>query len=72
MTDAVSAAREGTSRALAGLDRTARRIADGAPDPGALPQAMVDLSQLEVAVKANTAVIRTADGMVGTLLDALA
>ncbi len=68
---ATATALTGIRKAFENLDRTASRSAAGR-DPGRLPEDLVALRESEFQVKANTAVIRTADEMIGTLLDRLA
>lgn len=71
MTNAMDAALTGLQSRLDSLDRTAARIARSAPDddtPGDLVQLMIDQRGLQ----AEIAVLKTADEMVGTILDLLA
>ncbi|WP_339871623.1 flagellar hook protein FlgE [uncultured Brevundimonas sp.] len=60
----------GIATATARFDASARRTAAGPLDT--LAEEMVDRLQSEVALKANVAVLKTADRMTGTLLDMLA
>ncbi len=68
---ATATALTGIRKAFENVDRTATRIASGS-DPGRLPEDLVALRESAIQVKANTAVVRTADEMIGTLLDRLA
>ncbi|MEN6526318.1 MAG: flagellar hook protein FlgE [Candidatus Polarisedimenticolia bacterium] len=70
MIDAVSSALGGIAQATRDVAQVAQRTA-GSPDPERLPSDMVSLHQDGVAVKANVAVIRAADEMIGSLLDSL-
>ena len=58
----------GWKAALKSLDRTAQQIASNSDevDPA---QSMVDLKVAETSAKANLKTIKTADEMIGTLLD---
>lgn len=67
---AMASALFGMRAALAQVDRTARALA-GPSDPARLPGQLVALKEAEHAFAANTAVVRTADRMVGSLLDVL-
>jgi hypothetical protein len=68
---ATATALTGIRKAFDNVGRTAARVAAGG-DPGRLPEDLVALRESEFQVKANTAVLRTADEMIGTLLDRLA
>jgi flagellar hook protein FlgE len=71
MTTAIDAAIGGIQSRLDSLDRTAARIARSAPGddtPGDLVQLMID----QRGVQANVAVLKTANEMLGALLDVLA
>ena len=71
MIDAIHSALTGIQAHLESFDRTAERIARTAPTgdlAGDLVQLMIDRH----GVAAGGAVLRTADEMVGTLLDRLA
>jgi|HubBroStandDraft_2_1064218.scaffolds.fasta_scaffold739288_2 hypothetical protein len=56
--------------ASAALDRDAVEIAN--PDAADLTSPLLDLSQSEFMAEAGAAVVKTADGMLGTLLDVFA
>ncbi|WP_417232396.1 flagellar hook protein FlgE [Brevundimonas sp.] len=60
----------GIAAATARFDASARRTAAAPLDN--LAEEIVDRLQSEVALKANVAVLKTADQMTGTLLDMLA
>lgn len=60
----------GIATATARFDASARRTAAAPLDN--LAEEIVDRLQSEVALKANVAVLKTADQMTGTLLDMLA
>lgn len=67
---AFSIAASGIAAATARFDASARRTAI---DPlNNLAEESVERIQAEVALKANAAVLRSADDMTGTLLDILA
>ena len=63
-------AASGIAAATARFDASARRTAAAPLDN--LAEEMVERLQSEVALKANVAVLKTADRMSGTLLDMLA
>ena len=64
---AAAIASAGISTALARFDASATRTADNPLDD--LPGETVERLQAETAVSANIAVLRTADDMMGSLLD---
>ncbi|MBI3450633.1 MAG: VIT1/CCC1 transporter family protein [Acidobacteria bacterium] len=71
MTNAIDAALSGLQDRFNSLDRTASRIAKDAPGedlPGDLVQLMIDTN----GVKADVAVLKTQDEMIGSILDVLA
>lgn len=71
MLGAIEQATRGITAGFERLDAAANRIAhDGAG--GDLPNNMVSLVQAKLEVRANLAVVRTADDMIGNLLDVLA
>jgi hypothetical protein len=55
----------GARRAMNQATQAGQRLADGDIDP----EPMVQLMEAKVGLKANLAVLRTADEMLGTLLD---
>ena len=69
MVSALTSAQSGLAAGFARLDGAAARVATGAP---AEPEDLVALLQSRQQVAANAAVVRTADDMIGTLLDVLA
>jgi hypothetical protein len=62
---------EGISRGFTRLERAAQGLA-AADDTSNLPAAAVDLVSAKTEVRANTAVLRATDRLLGTLLDVLA
>jgi len=71
MLNTIDTARGGINAGLGRLDQAAGRIArNGAGDD--LAGNMVELIRSEQEVRANVAVVRTADEMIGSLLDVLA
>lgn len=70
MLTALDSARSGLDAAAARLDQAAGDIARAGAD--ALVPAAGELKQAGHAARANLAVLRTADEMIGTLLDVLA
>lgn len=56
---------QGIERAFAKANAAGQRIAEGDLDP----EAFIDLTESEMLVKANAAVMRTGDAMLGTLLN---
>ena len=71
MVSAISQAAQGLDAGLDRVSRAADRIArNGADDD--LAGNMVDMLKSRHHVRANVAVVRTADEMIGTLLDVLA
>ena len=71
MVSAISQAAQGLDAGLDGVSRAADRIArNGAHDD--LAGNMVDMLKARHHARANVAVVRTADEMIGTLLDVLA
>lgn len=74
MINAIGSAMAGMARASDRFDRAASRVAQ-ASDPGADTDLVTDtVDQIEAkhAFAANVATIRTADEMVGTLIDTIA
>ncbi|MGE0815290.1 MAG: flagellar hook protein FlgE [Vicinamibacterales bacterium] len=71
MVNALGTAAHGIAAGFDRLDRTADRIARDA-DSQDVAANMVDLLRARQDVRANVAVARTADQMIGTLLDELA
>ncbi len=70
---ALASAVSGIRAAQSGLDRTAARIARGGDvDPGKLPADIVEMKQATYAVRANVAVVKTADEIAQATLDLLA
>ena len=69
MVNALSSAQSGIADGVARLNGAAGRIASRGP---AAAEDMVDLLQARPQIAATAAVVRTADDMVGTLLDVLA
>lgn len=67
---AIATAASGIAAATARFDASARRTAAAPLDN--LAGEMVERLQSEVALKANVAVLKTADRMTGSLLDILA
>jgi hypothetical protein len=62
----------GTQGMQAGFARAAEAassIARGGDDQGDLTTSLVDLKASEVQVKASAAVVKSADDMIGTLID---
>jgi hypothetical protein len=59
------APKQGMQRAFAQAGEAAERIAAGE----VTPDNMIDLMEAEALAKANTAVLRTADDMIGWLFD---
>ena len=71
MLEAINQALTGINAAFDGMNRAAANIArDGAG--GDLQGNIVKLMQARQDVKANSAVVRTADKTIGTLIDVLA
>jgi hypothetical protein len=64
---ALSIAAAGMSNALNRFETSARRTASGSLDT--LPQDAVEQMEAKTAFSANVAVARTADEMIGALLD---
>ncbi len=71
MINALSVSSEGISRGLARFERAARGLAS-ADATSNLPASAVDLATAKTEVRANTAVLRATDRLLGTLLDVLA
>jgi hypothetical protein len=71
MTSAIGSALAGVSAGFARLDRTADRIARSTDGEG-LPGHMVDLRRARHEVRANLTTLRTADEVVGSILDVVA
>lgn len=69
--DALSSAVQGVRTGVERLDRAAGHIARDAAGTG-LAEHMVELLRARHEVRANVAVARTADDLVGTLLDVFA
>jgi hypothetical protein len=66
--DAISQSLAGVNAGFARLDHTARRVArDGGA--GGLAGNVVDLMRARQDIRANVAVVRVADEMIGSLLD---
>lgn len=75
MLNAIHSAQDGISAALERAGRAATTIARGAGAAGGdgdLVGALVSLRTEQVALAANALVVRTADQMLGTMLDLLA
>jgi hypothetical protein len=71
MLGAIEQATRGITAGVERLDSAANRIARDGAD-GDLPNNMVSLVQARLEVRANLAVVRTVDDMIGNLLDVLA
>lgn len=71
MTTAIGAALAGVSAGFARLDRTADRMARSTDGDG-LAGDTVDLLRARHEVRANLTTLRTADEMVGSILDVFA
>jgi hypothetical protein len=69
--NALSVSSEGISRGFARLEGAARRLAS-ADATSNLPASAVDLVSAKTEVRANTAVLRATDRLLGSLLDVLA
>jgi hypothetical protein len=67
----LSVASEGISRGFARFERAAAGLAS-ADAVSNLPGAAVDLVSAKTEIRANTAVLRASDRLLGTLLDVLA
>lgn len=67
-------AMQGLQRAYQGLHRNAEAIAKHQPNQNgrSLSQSLVELQQHEQAAKANVQTLKTADDMIGSLLDTFA
>jgi hypothetical protein len=71
MISSLSGAADGIAQAFSRLEAAASRIAS--PDATAsLPEAAVDLVEAKTAARANMAVLRASDDLLGNLLDVLA
>ena len=70
MINAISSALSGISNATSRFDRAASRIAQ--PEPSDLIGDRVEQITAQHAFEANLATIRTADDMVGTLINTIA
>jgi len=71
MTNAIDSALSGLQDRFDSLDRTAFRIAKDAPGED-LPRDLVQLMIDSNGVKADVAVLKTQDEMIGSILDLLA
>jgi hypothetical protein len=71
MSSLLSIASAGASRALAQLGSSATRLAS-AEDTASLPEAAVDVVEAKTAARANLAVLRATDDLLGNLIDVLA
>jgi len=67
--DAIATAASGMTTAFSQLDRAASSIASPQSDPA---QGAVQLAEAKTGLAANTAVFKTADRMMGALLDMIA
>jgi hypothetical protein len=76
MIDAISSAAYGLKTSANQFEKAAQKVVKAsAPETGAaddLPAAIVDTQTSALSFKANAAVFKTADRMMGTLLDTLA
>jgi hypothetical protein len=70
MIDAIGSAMSGMANAVARFDRAAARTAQ--PEPADPIADRVDQITAQHAFEANLVTVRTADDMVGTLIDAIA
>jgi hypothetical protein len=68
MTSALGHAAYAVDAQLRRFERSAERVAGGGPEV----REVVEQMSAEAAVKANVAVVRTADSMVGALFDIVA
>lgn len=67
---AMRTATQGIERGIARADSAARAVADStAAEPADLAAAAVEMRQAKNDVAANARVLRTADEMIGTLID---
>lgn len=65
----LSVGTQGMQAGFARASEAASNIARGGDDLGDLTTSLVDLKAGEVQVKASAAVVRSADDMIGTLID---
>jgi hypothetical protein len=70
MISAIGSAMSGMASAAARLDRASARIAQ--PEPADLVADRVEQITAQHAFAANVATVRTADEMIGTLIDTIA
>lgn len=62
-------ATQGLQRGIARAATAAQQVAGSAADPGDLAEAAVEMRKARAEVAANARVLRTADDMLGTLID---
>ena len=66
---AFQSAQSGISRGLAGIDRDAQAVANGAAGDGDVTGALVDSLQQRLLVEASARMLSTVDQTLGTLVD---